>query len=196
MKKFFLALPFLLAGCQSERVAFQFQPGPPAVGAAPVRQSRHPQALAAQPEAATPQAAPSSAETAAQPSAPRAARPPRLRFAAGSRLLPPLAPTTRPTTPALADAPPLSRPALRQLVRQRATAGPARTTESGLGGIALFFIAVVLGLLAGLGALVSLIFGTGFFTGVGFAAAGLLVLFLLYLLLSGGKHKKPVAPSK
>jgi hypothetical protein len=47
----------------------------------------------------------------------------------------------------------------------------------------------VLGLLAGLGALVSLIPGIGFFGGVGLAAAGLLVLFLLYSLLSGGKKK-------
>ena len=79
------------------------------------------------------------------------------------------------------------------LGRPHATAGPARTAESGLGGIGLFFIAVLLGVLAGLGALVSVIFGTGFFAGVGFAAAGLVVLLLLYLLLSGGKKKsKPV----
>jgi len=83
--------------------------------------------------------------------------------------------------------------ALRHLGRQRATAGPARTAESGLGGIGLFFIAVLLGVLAGLGALVSVIFGTGFFAGVGFAAAGLVVLFLLYSLLSGGKKKRKPA---
>jgi len=80
------------------------------------------------------------------------------------------------------------------LLRQHATAGPAHTAESGLGGIGLFVIAVVLGLLAGLGALVSLIPGISFFGGVGLAAAGLLVLFLLYSLLSGGKKK--VKPAK
>ncbi|NML67570.1 hypothetical protein HHL22_20405 [Hymenobacter sp. RP-2-7] len=108
----------------------------------------------------------------------------------------PLAPETLPTlSPAAAPSrlAGAGRWVLRPLLRQRATAGPAHTTENGLGGIALFFLAVVLGLLAGLGALVSVIFGTGFFTGVGFAAAGLLVLFLLYSLLSGGKKKSKPA---
>ena len=77
----------------------------------------------------------------------------------------------------------------KHLLRQHATSGPAHTAESGLGGIGFFVIAVVLGLLAGLGALVSLIPGISFFGGVGLAAAGLVVLFLLYSLLSGGKKK-------
>jgi hypothetical protein len=59
-----------------------------------------------------------------------------------------------------------------------------------LGGIGLFVIGVVLALLAGLGALVNVIFSVGVFTGVGYAAAGLVVLFLLYSLFKGGKKKK------
>jgi hypothetical protein len=44
--------------------------------------------------------------------------------------------------------------------------------------------------LAGLAALVNLIFGVGFFTALGYTAAGLVVLFLLYSLFSKGKKKK------
>lgn len=80
--------------------------------------------------------------------------------------------------------------ATKQLVprpqRQRPTEGVA---ESGLGRVALFFIGVVLAVLAGLAALVNVIFGVGFFTALGYTAAGLVVLFLLYSLLSAGKKK-------
>jgi len=74
-----------------------------------------------------------------------------------------------------------------KLQRQRPTDGAA---ENGLGRVALFFIGVVLAVLAGLAALVNLIFGVGFFTALGYTAAGLVVLFLLYSLFSGGKKKK------
>jgi hypothetical protein len=58
-----------------------------------------------------------------------------------------------------------------------------------LGRVILFFIGVVLGVLAGLAALVNVIFGVGFFTALGYTAAGLVVLYLLYKLFSGGKKK-------
>ena len=45
-------------------------------------------------------------------------------------------------------------------------------------------------MLAGLAALVNLIFSVGFFTALGYTAAGLVVLFLLYSLFSGSKKKK------
>ena len=75
----------------------------------------------------------------------------------------------------------------RHLRRRHATEGAA---ENGLAGVALFFIGVALAVVVGLGALVNLIFDVGFFTGVGYAAAGLVVLALLYSLLSGGGKKK------
>ncbi|RYY19146.1 MAG: hypothetical protein EOO36_06430 [Cytophagaceae bacterium] len=82
---------------------------------------------------------------------------------------------------------PVARRLAQQLHRPRPTEGAA---ESGLGRVALFFIGVVLAVLAGLAALVNVIFGVGFFTALGYTAAGLVVLFLLYSLLSGGKKKK------
>jgi uncharacterized membrane protein YdfJ with MMPL/SSD domain len=82
---------------------------------------------------------------------------------------------------------PMTKQLAHRLRQRRSTEGAA---ESGLGGIGLFVIGVVLALLAGLGALVNVIFSVGFFTGVGYAAAGLVVLFLLYSLFSGGKKKK------
>jgi hypothetical protein len=72
-------------------------------------------------------------------------------------------------------------------LRRHATEGAA---ENGLGRVALFFIAVALGIVAGLGALLALIPGVSFWGGVGLAVAALVVLFLLYNLLSGGKKKK------
>ncbi len=76
---------------------------------------------------------------------------------------------------------------LPRLLRQRATHGAA---ENGLGRVALFFIGVALGVVAGLAALFALIPGVSFWGGVGLAAAALVVLFLLYSLVSGGKKKK------
>ena len=74
-----------------------------------------------------------------------------------------------------------------RLQRLRPTEGQA---ENGLGNIALFFFVALLAVLAGLAALVNVIFSVGFFTALGYTAAGLVVLVLLYVLLSGGKKKK------
>jgi hypothetical protein len=82
---------------------------------------------------------------------------------------------------------PVAKRLAHHLQRQRPTEGVA---ENGLGGVALFFIGVVLAVLAGLAALVNLIFSVGFFTALGYTAAGLVVLFLLYSLFSKGKKKK------
>ena len=82
---------------------------------------------------------------------------------------------------------PVAKQLAHRLQRQRPTEGAA---ENGLGRVALFFIGVVLAVLAGLAALVNLIFSVGFFTALGYTAAGLVVLFLLYSLLSKGKKKK------
>jgi small-conductance mechanosensitive channel len=82
---------------------------------------------------------------------------------------------------------PLAKQLAHKLQRQRPTEGAA---ENGLGRVALFFIGVVLAVLAGLAALVSLIPGVSFWGGLGLVAAGLVVVFLLYSLFSGGKKKK------
>jgi small-conductance mechanosensitive channel len=82
---------------------------------------------------------------------------------------------------------PVAKQLARRFQRQRPTEG---TAENGLGRVALFFIGVVLAVLAGLAALVSLIPGVSFWGGLGLVAAGLVVLFLLYSLFSGGKKKK------
>jgi hypothetical protein len=102
-----------------------------------------------------------------------------LRPAKTGRALPRLA--------ALNIATPVTKQLAHKLQRQRPTEGAA---ENGLGRVALFFIGVVLAVLAGLAALVNLIFGVGFFTALGYTAAGLVVLFLLYSLFSKGKNKK------
>jgi hypothetical protein len=68
--------------------------------------------------------------------------------------------------------------------RRHATEGAA---ENGLGRVALFFIGVVLAVVAGLAALLALIPGVSFWGGLGLAVAALLVLFLLYSVVS---HKK------
>ena len=193
MKKLLLALPFLLAACQSERVAFRFQPVTPAASAAP--------RVEATSTAATPASLPRAVVAAETPviaptTTERQATTKRKRLPAAQIATPAELPLSALAT--TADAPAttprtVARLLPKRLLRQHATAGPAHTAESGLGGIALFFIAVVLGLLAGLGALVSLIPGISFFGGVGLAAAGLLVLFLLYSLLSGGKKKRKPA---
>jgi O-antigen/teichoic acid export membrane protein len=73
------------------------------------------------------------------------------------------------------------------LGRRHATEGAA---ENGLGRVALFFIGVTLALLAGLAALFALIPGVSFWGGLGLAVGALVVLFLLYSLVSGGKKKK------
>ena len=74
-----------------------------------------------------------------------------------------------------------------------ALAHTQRTAEAGLGRVALFFIGVTLAVLAGLAALVNLVFGVGFFTALGYTAAGLVVLYLLYTLFSPKKPAKKKA---
>jgi len=181
-KPLWLAPALLLASCRSEQLVFQSQ----SATSAPVVATA-PRVLADTTLTAT--------VTTARP----------LGTAPTVALLPapvrqPLAPTAQPIAsqprhkaalrlPALSNvfiAKPIAKKLAHRL-RQRSTEGAA---ESGLGGIGLFVIGVVLALLAGLGALVNVIFGVGFFTGVGYAAAGLVVLFLLYSLFSGGKKKK------
>jgi len=103
------------------------------------------------------------------------------RLAAALKALPPTALAT------LAVPTRASRQLSQRLGRRHTTEGAA---ENGLGGIGLFAIGVVLALLAGLGALFALIPGVSFFGGVGLAVGALVVLFLLYSLVSGGKKKK------
>lgn len=194
MKKLFFAFATLLAGCQSERVAFQFQPVAPTAAYAPRTAAPQP---ASQVQLVSPPAAakPVATTQAASADAPVTGQPLRRPLLPGlHRAARPASVAEGPAAYAPAAAPrPLRQLVLRRVLRRPATHGQARTAESGLGGIALFFLAIALGLLAGLGALVSLIPGISFLGGVGLAAAGLLVIFLLYSLLSGGKKKKPAA---
>ena len=176
---FFLGLLPLLMGClasscQSSRTSFLFQPAP--YRAAP---------------ALTPSAGPSAAATAAVPTAPAAvgaAPTPHLnrRLVRLAAVLPTPAVAAADPTVATGAAPAPTQRHLPRLLRQRATHG---TAENGLAGVALFFIGVALAAVAGLGALVALLPGVSFWGGVGLAVAALLVLFLLYGLVSGGKKK-------
>jgi hypothetical protein len=176
-KPLWLAPALLLAGCRSEQLVFQTPPtaSTPVVAAAPrvltdttlmatVAVAR-PLAPAAP---AAPRAVLASPEVATQPAAPLPPHHTKAKLPALSKIL-----ITKPVAKQLAH----------RLRQRRSTEGAA---ESGLGGIGLFVIGVV----TGLGALVNVIFSVGFFTGVGYAAAGLVVLFLLYSLFSGGKKKK------
>ena len=175
-KTLFLAPALLLAGCRGEQVAFQFQPAPAtSVALAP------PVAAASTAAAISPApVAPVASAPVAALSAPTRPLRPR-RLAAALKALPPTALATI-ATPTRA-----SRQLSQHLGRRHTTEGAA---ESGLGGIGLFAIGVVLALLAGLGALFALIPGVSFFGGVGLAVGALVVLFLLYSLVSGGKKKK------
>ncbi|WP_223653204.1 hypothetical protein [Hymenobacter psoromatis] len=172
MRKIVWLVPaLLLAGCRSEQVAFQFRPA-----AAPLAVSGGVGAVAVAPPApaATPTPYPAIEAEAmvvapATPVPPAAPRRPALAARLARVAVMPVMQTQR---------------LARHLGRRHATEGAA---ESGLGGIALFFIGIALAVVVGLGALVNVIFSVGFFTGVGYAAAGLVVLALLYSLLSGGK---------
>ena len=179
-KPLWLAPALLLAGCRSEQLVFQTQSAtsaPVEVATTNVLTDTTLTATVAAPRplgfaaATAPLAAPASRPQVSQPVAPLRHHKAKIQLPALSKLL-----ITKPLTKQLAHR-----------LRSRSTEGAA---ESGLGGIGLFVIGVVLALLAGLGALVNLIFSVGFFTGVGYAAAGLVVLFLLYSLFSGGKGKK------
>jgi hypothetical protein len=178
-KLLWLAPALLLAGCRSEQVVLQSQ------------------SVASAPLVATAPGAWADTALTATVAAPRALGP-ATAIATAKTPSHPAAPTRLATMPHRAVAPKLPmlekllvvKPLTKKLthrLRQRSTEGVA---ENGLGRIGLFFIGVVLALLAGLGALVNVIFSVGFFTGVGYAAAGLVVLFLLYSLFSGGKKKK------
>lgn len=160
-----LLLGAFLAGCRSEQAAFSFQP---------IRLS------APAPRAAVGLPAPP-AVTAAAPPAPAALPPDRPLPArrAGRR-------AQFAAPPVLAVAEPTVRlPRLR--LRRASVGAPAHTTEAGLGSAALFILIVVLGALAGLAALLSLIPGVSFWGGLGLAVGGLLGLGLLYKLFSGRK---------
>ncbi len=190
----FLFVLSLAAGCRSEQVAFRFTTP---VGAGPGALARTPRsAPTGAPEVPTTTALAEAPATAPGASATAAAiatgAPARKGFgqvmrnqAQQLRALSPL--------PRLATAP----GDLTQLRPHRRTAGALahtqRTTENGLGRVALFFIGVTLAVLAGLAALVNLIFGVGFFTALGYTAAGLVVLFLLYQLFSPKKPAKKKA---
>lgn len=170
----FLFVLSLLAGCRSEQVAFNFSAP---VGAGPGAPRTRPATADARP-------APPFAEAAASalPSErPVRPRPRRLR-------------ARRPA--ALAALGIVQRTAVKlvlagpQRPRHRADSAIARTqrtAEAGLGCTVLFIVGVVLAVLAGLAALVSLIPGVSFWGGLGLAAGGLLVLYLLYKLLSPRK---------
>ncbi|RZK19537.1 MAG: hypothetical protein EOO56_13995 [Hymenobacter sp.] len=174
MRKLLLLAPvLLLASCHSAQVALKPQatvsePLATSVPALPLDSTLGATVVAARPATAT-------APLPAQRSQP----PQRLQRASPLPALVRLAKT--------ATVAPATQRLTQRLQRQRPTTGAA---ENGLGHIALFFIGVVLAVLAGLAALVNVIFGVGFFTALGYTAAGLVVLALLYLLLSGGKKKK------
>jgi len=180
-KPLWLAPALLLAGCRSEQLVFQTPPATAAPVAATAPRVLLDSTLTATVAVARPLAptaepvahpVPASPAVATQPAAPRPSRQAKLPLPALSKVL---------------FAKPVAKQLAHRLRQRHSTEGAA---ESGLGGIGLFVIGVVLALLAGLGALVNVIFSVGFFTGVGYAAAGLVVLFLLYSLFSGGKKKK------
>lgn len=178
MRKLLLLAPvLLLASCHSAQVALK------------------PQATVSEPLAASAPTVPLDSTLAATVVATRPAT-----GAAAATALPPtqrLQSQQRPhragPVPALlslakaANVAPATKRLTQRIQRQHPTEG---TAENGLGRVALFFIGVVLAVLAGLAALVNVIFGVGFFTALGYTAAGLVVLFLLYSLFSGGKKKK------
>ncbi|MDJ0367359.1 hypothetical protein QMK33_19595 [Hymenobacter sp. H14-R3] len=176
----FLVPALLLAGCRGEQVVFQFQQAPAtSVAMAPeIPVTTSATAFPAPTETVAP------ATVAASPKPTRQLRPHRLADAINTLPTKALSTLSVPTQ--------ASRQLSQHLRRRHATEGAA---ENGLGRVALFFIGVILGVLAGLAALVNLIFSVGFFTALGYTAAGLVVLFLLYSLLSGGK-KTSTKPAK
>jgi uncharacterized membrane protein len=179
MRKLFLLVPaLLLAGCRGEQVAFQFQPA----AATSVPMATIP-AVAGSQANATPAALATENQAAGQPTTPTkpAKKLHPRRLATALKALP------QSTLATLAAPTRASQQLAQHIGRRHATEGAA---ESGLGRVALFFIGVTLAVLAGLAALVNLIFSVGFFTALGYTAAGLVVLFILYSLLSGGKKKK------
>jgi hypothetical protein len=178
MRKLLLLAPvLLLASCHSAQVALQpksavAEPIAVATPTLPFDSTQAATVVVTRPATATNAPTPLPAT---QPLAP-VQRPQRTSV---------LRPIVRVATAGIAA--PVAKRLAHRLQRQRPTEGVA---ESGLGRVALFFIGVVLAVLAGLAALVNLIFSVGFFTALGYTAAGLVVLFLLYSLFSKGKKKK------
>ncbi len=181
MRKLLLLAPvLLLASCHSEQVVLQsHSPVSEPIATAPAVALDS--TLTATVVVHRPEATAAPAATAA----PLAATKLQTQPAQQSRLAGGLRPLSRLATATIAR--PMARHLAHRIQRQRTTEGAA---ESGLGNIALFFIVALLAVLAGLAALVNVIFSVGFFTALGYTAAGLVVLFLLYSLLSGGKKKK------
>lgn len=182
MRKILCVVPaLLLASCHSQQVAFQFQPAP--ATAVPVAAP-----TGVSPEITVVAAAPAASPAASATATPTLAQRPRLRqrqVVAALHALPSGTLATLATT-----APASQHQQLAQRLphlRRHTTEGAA---ENGLGRVALFFIGVTLALLAGLAALFALIPGVSFWGGVGLAVGALVVLFLLYSLVSGGKKKK------
>jgi len=177
MRKLLCVVPaLLLASCHSQQVAFQFQPATTAsvpVAAAPAGASPEIPVIAA--------AAPAKTTAAPSPTpAPKPAKRPPNVLAAALQALP------RRTLATLAAPARASQQLSQHIGRRHATEGAA---ENGLGRVALFFIGVALAVVAGLAALLALIPGVSFWGGLGLAVAALLVVFLLYSLVSGGKKK-------
>jgi hypothetical protein len=176
MRKLLVLAPaLLLAGCHSAQVVTQ-RPAPVAEPLATASAVSLDSALTATVTTTLPTAP---AATIATPAATRPQVQKAPLLVQKARALAPLA------TAKLAA--PVAKQLAHKLQRQRPTEGVA---ENGLGRVALFFIGVVLAVLAGLAALVSLIPGVSFWGGLGLVAAGLVVIFLLYSLFSGGKKKK------
>ncbi|HET9504005.1 MAG TPA: hypothetical protein VFO93_10715 [Hymenobacter sp.] len=179
MRKILVLAPaLLLAGCHSAQVVTQ--PATPVAEPLAIAAPTVPfdSALAA----TVTTTLPAPAGPAAAAATPAATRPQVQKAPRPAQKAPTLAPLA---TVRLAA--PIAKQLAHKLQRQRPTEGAA---ENGLGRVALFFIGVVLAVLAGLAALVSLIPGVSFWGGLGLVAAGLVVLFLLYSLFSGGKKKK------
>jgi hypothetical protein len=183
MRKLLCVVPaLLLASCHSQQVAFQFQPAP--ATSVPVATTT----AGASPEIPV-VGATMPAKTAVAPATTPAPKPAqRLRprqLAAALRALPP----STLATLATATPPPAGQHLVQRLPHLKRRPTTEGTAENGLGRVALFFIAVALGLVAGLAALLALIPGVSFWGGLGLAVAALVVLFLLYSLVSGGKKK-------
>lgn len=188
----FLFVLSLAAGCRSEQVAFQFTTP---VGAGPG-------ALARAPRPALPVATETLAPTGPSPATAVTPGAPASAVATGAPARKSLSQSVRnqahrlralnllPQPAATPEAPAQLRPHRRAA---GALAHTQSTTEAGLGRTVLFILGVVLAVLAGLAALVNLIFGVGFFTALGYTAAGLVVLYLLYSLFSPKKPAKKKA---
>jgi hypothetical protein len=172
---FFLLLSGL-AGCRTERVAFDFKPIPSVVQATAV---------------APPLAAAESATSAAPVVNDSDAASPM------SAQLTQISATTAPRAPNHAAKVSAKRPKqlLQQVMAARRLHQPpaaAKPADQGLGKIFFFLLAVVLAVLVGLAFGVAAIFSIGFWAALGYVVAGIVVLLLLRSLVRKltGKAKK------